>query len=47
MGFLNEILERPSTERPYILFPVGYPASDCTVPDLTRKPLSEALLQAP
>jgi hypothetical protein len=47
MGFLNEILERPSTERPYILFPVGYPAMDCTVPDLIRKPLSEALLEAP
>ena len=47
MGFLNEILERPSTERPYILFPVGYPAMDCTVPDLTRKPLSEALREAP
>lgn len=45
MGFLTEILERPSTERPYILFPVGYPAADCTVPDLTRKPLAEALIE--
>ena len=44
MGFLTEILDRPPTERPYILFPIGYPADDCTVPDLTRKPLSEALL---
>jgi iodotyrosine deiodinase len=44
MGFLTEILDRPSTERPYILFPVGYPAADCTVPDLTRKPLTEALI---
>ena len=44
MGFLSEILGRPSTERPYILFPVGYPAPDCTVPDLTRKPLDEALV---
>jgi hypothetical protein len=26
---------------------VGYPASECTVPDLTRKPLSEALREAP
>ena len=41
MGFLNEILGRPKHERPFILFPVGYPADDATVPDLERKPLSE------
>jgi iodotyrosine deiodinase len=41
MGFLNEILDRPKHERPFILFPVGYPADDATVPDLERKPLSE------
>ncbi len=45
MGFLSEILNRPDTERPYILFPVGYPAQDCEVPDLTRKPLSQALIE--
>lgn len=44
MGFLSEILDRPPTERPYILFPIGYPAADCTVPDLLRKPLAEALV---
>ena len=44
MGFLNEVFERPATERPYILFPVGYPAPDCEVPDLDRKPLAEALV---
>ncbi|MGA0980083.1 MAG: nitroreductase family protein [Candidatus Nanopelagicales bacterium] len=44
MGFLTEILGRPATERPYILFPVGYPAADCEVPDLQRKPLDEALV---
>ena len=47
MGFLTEILQRPATERPYILFPVGYPADDCEVPDLDRKPLDEALLFQP
>lgn len=47
MGFLSEIFGRPATERPYILFPVGYPAPDCTVPDLTRKPLSDALVRFP
>ncbi len=45
MGFLTEILDRPPTERPYILFPVGYPAADCTVPDLQRKPLAVALIE--
>ena len=44
MGFLNEIFERPVTERPYILFPIGYPAQDCEVPDLVRKPLDQILL---
>ncbi len=43
MGFLSEILGRPGSERPYILFPVGYPAPDCEVPDLSRKPLRAAL----
>jgi nitroreductase len=45
MGFLTYILDRPATERPYILFPVGYPSSDCEVPDLQRKPLDEALIE--
>ena len=43
MAFLSQILERPPTERPYILFPVGYPAADAEVPDLVRKPLTDAL----
>lgn len=47
MAFLTEILDRPATERPYILFPIGYPADDCEVPDLTRKPLDDALLWVP
>jgi nitroreductase len=41
MGFLSEILGRPKNERPFMLFPVGYPAADATVPDLQRKPLAE------
>lgn len=39
MAFLAELLGRPAHEKPYILFPVGYPAPDARVPDLTRKPL--------
>lgn len=41
MGFLRTLLQRPDSERPFILFPVGYPASDATVPDLERRPLDE------
>jgi nitroreductase len=41
MRFLNEILDRPSNERPYILFPVGYPADDCRVPVITKKSLDD------
>src|SRR5215213_11669330 len=41
MGFLREVLERPENERPFILIPVGYPAEDAEVPDLTKKPLEE------
>ncbi len=37
MRFLREVLDRPENERPYVLIPVGYPASDCVVPDLRRK----------
>ncbi len=41
MGFLSEILGRPENERPYILFPIGHPTTDATVPDLARKPLDD------
>lgn len=41
MGFLSEILERPSNEKPYVLFPIGYPADDALVPDLRRKSLDD------
>jgi len=37
MGFLNDILERPSNERPFIIIAAGYPAAGATVPDLERK----------
>lgn len=41
MAFLNQILERPKNERPFLLLVVGYPAEDATVPDITKKPLEE------
>jgi nitroreductase len=45
MGFLRELLDRPESERPYVLIPVGYPAEGCEVPDLERKPLDEILVR--
>ncbi len=47
MAFLRQILGRPQNERPYILFPVGYPADGATVPDLQRKNLEEVSLWNP
>lgn len=41
MGFLGDILGRPDNEKAYLLLPVGYPADDCKIPDLKRKPLDE------
>lgn len=39
MGFLNEILGRPSNEMPYLLLVVGHPALRCRVPAIERLPL--------
>ena len=43
MKFLQEILNRPKNEVPFVLIPVGYPATDAKVPDLKRKPLNEIM----
>ncbi len=43
MRFLREILGRPVNEKPYLLIPVGFPAADCLVPDIPKKPLGAAL----
>jgi hypothetical protein len=37
MRFLSRILDRPDNERPFILFPVGYPADGCQVPVISKK----------
>ena len=36
---------RPENERPFCLFPIGYPADECYVPDIERKPLSEVMVE--
>lgn len=41
MGFLNDILDRPDNERPFLLLVVGYPKEGVKVPDITKKPLEE------
>ncbi|HEX2254177.1 MAG TPA: nitroreductase family protein [Thermoanaerobaculia bacterium] len=47
MRFLATVLGRPKNEKPYVLFPVGYPAADATVPDLRRKGLDEVAVWNP
>jgi iodotyrosine deiodinase len=37
MGFLQEILNRPKNEKPFLLLPVGYPEIDAKVPDIKKK----------
>lgn len=44
MGFLSQVLARPEHERPFLLIPVGYPAEDCVVPDIHRKPIGEIMV---
>ena len=41
MGFLRNVLGRPSHEAAMILFPIGFPAENAEVPDLRRKSLDE------
>jgi nitroreductase len=41
MGFLSDVLHRPSNEKPVMLIVTGYPAEDARVPRLVRKSLDE------
>lgn len=41
MKFLNQILNRPDSERAMILLVVGYPAEGVEVPDITKKSLGD------
>jgi len=43
MGFLSDLLGRPANEKPYILFPVGFPARDARVPAIERKAFEEVV----
>lgn len=41
MGFLASILGRPKNEKPFLLIPVGYPASDAVVPTISKRQLED------
>ena len=43
MRFLNDILARPSNERPFLILVVGHPTADARVPDITRKPFDSVV----
>lgn len=43
MNFLNQILNRPANERPFLLLVVGHPADGAKVPVIAKKPLDEIL----
>ncbi|MGQ0548824.1 MAG: nitroreductase family protein [Armatimonadota bacterium] len=41
MAFLSTILGRPKNEKPYLLIPLGYPAADAVVPQITKKTIDQ------
>lgn len=45
MAFLRTLLGRPESERPFILFPIGYPENGCEVPDIRRKELCDVMVE--
>lgn len=47
MGFLRSVLKRPENEKAFAVIPIGYPAPNCRVPDLKRKPLNDVLIINP
>ncbi len=43
MGFLNELLDRPPNEVPYLVLVAGYPKPGARVPDIRRFPLDQVV----
>jgi nitroreductase len=41
MKFLNQLMGRPRSERPFVLLVVGYPAADARVPNIGKKLLGD------
>jgi nitroreductase len=44
MAFLTKLLGRPENERPFVMFPIGYPLPGTLVPDIHRKPLDQVMV---
>lgn len=45
MAFLRRLLGRPDNERPFVMFPIGFPLHGARVPDLRRKSLDEVFVE--
>lgn len=41
MAFLQKALNRPKNEKAFLLLPIGYPATDCKVPNISKKDLKD------
>lgn len=41
MNFLNEILDRPQNEKPFLLLVVGFPMDNVQIPDITKKSIEQ------
>jgi iodotyrosine deiodinase len=41
---LRALLHRPDNEKLMLLLPVGYPAEDATVPEITKKNAEEIII---
>ncbi len=44
MGFLNELLDRPENETPFLLLVAGYPAGGAQVPAIKKKSLDQVAI---
>ena len=41
IGFLNQILNRPANERPFMILVVGYPSKNIMIPMISKKKFAE------
>jgi len=45
MDFLNKILNRPDSEKPFLILVVGYPSSEYTLPSISKKELKNIMVK--
>lgn len=45
MSFLNQILDRPDNERPFLLLVAGYPSSNCQVPVIDKRAFDDVVIR--